>query len=285
MSRSLYGIVRQAARASDRAHRRAVHDHERAVRQAERAQKASQREHLRLSRLANRAAQQAYLQSREQQAEEMNQDLGSRIQELRSILSPTSGKSHPLDFQSMKKAYVPKALAPTRGPREPLQADFNTQVEPPSLLSRMLGGRVKYEAAVEAANQQDQRAFQDAHGKWLVQIAEWQQRETSNRLKFEREETTRRAGIEDHNAAIEELERGYKAGEASAVSEYFSIILERLNLPDQFPSDFRLSFLTESRQLVVEHALPTLDVVPSAGEYFYVKTKDEIREKVRKRAQ
>src|SRR4051794_13538752 len=114
MSRTFYGIVRQAARAANRAHRQAVHDHERALRQADRAQKASQREHLRLSRLASRAAQQAYLQSREHQTKELNQDLDSRIQELRSILFLPSGRSRPLDFKSMKKVYEPKVFAPTR---------------------------------------------------------------------------------------------------------------------------------------------------------------------------
>jgi restriction system protein len=41
----------------------------------------------------------------------------------------------------------------------------------------------------------------------------------------------------------------------------------------------------ESKQLVVEHRLPARDVVPSAGEYTYQKSKDEIKQKPRKKAE
>jgi restriction system protein len=46
--------------------------------------------------------------------------------------------------------------------------------------------------------------------------------------------------------------------------------------PDDFPQHYRLAYVPESRQLVVEYHLPTLDVIPSVREYRYVKSRDEV---------
>ncbi len=46
--------------------------------------------------------------------------------------------------------------------------------------------------------------------------------------------------------------------------------------PDCFSQQYRLAFVPESRQLVVEYQLPTLDVIPAVREYRYVKSRDDI---------
>ncbi len=284
MARTFYGVVRQAARAAERAHRHAVAERQRVVRQAEKAQKAAYREQLRRAKLADRAAQQAYIHSREQEVAEMNQDLGARIHELRSVLS-TAGKRRLLNLNSLKRSYVAKTFTPSPSPREPLRTDFNTQVEPPSLLGKMLGGKPKYERQVEEARQGDEQAYQAAHEKWIPEFATWQHKESESRAKFELGETRRREEIENHNSAIDALEKGYASGDSTSASEYFSIVLESLELPNQFPAEFRVSFVSESRQLIIEYSLPTLDVIPTTGEYSYIKGKDEIREKPRKKSE
>jgi restriction system protein len=46
--------------------------------------------------------------------------------------------------------------------------------------------------------------------------------------------------------------------------------------PEDFPQHYRLAYVPESRQLVIEYELPTMDVVPTVREYRYIKTRDEV---------
>jgi restriction system protein len=90
--------------------------------------------------------------------------------------------------------------------------------------------------------------------------------------------------VDDHNAMVEQLRVGYLAGDSEAVREYFSLVLNRSELPDGFPEEYRLAYIPESQQIVVEHDLPLIDIIPAVSEWVYVKTKDEVREKPRKKS-
>jgi restriction system protein len=57
------------------------------------------------------------------------------------------------------------------------------------------------------------------------------------------------------------------------------MVLERSHYPDGFPQLFRLAYIPESHQLVVQYSLPTFDRVPAVAEYRYVKTGDKVTEK------
>jgi restriction system protein len=57
------------------------------------------------------------------------------------------------------------------------------------------------------------------------------------------------------------------------------MVLERSEYPDGFPQEFRLAYVPEPKELVIEYELPTIDVVPKVAEYKYVKAKDIIEEK------
>jgi restriction system protein len=60
--------------------------------------------------------------------------------------------------------------------------------------------------------------------------------------------------------------------------QYFDLVLGNSVYPDDFPQHYRLAYVPESKQLVVEYHLPPLDVVPRVREYRYVKAKakDEV---------
>jgi len=60
------------------------------------------------------------------------------------------------------------------------------------------------------------------------------------------------------------------------------MVLERSEYPDGFPQEFRLAYVGESKQLVIEYDLPNIDIVPETVEYRYTKTKDAIEAKAQK---
>lgn len=60
------------------------------------------------------------------------------------------------------------------------------------------------------------------------------------------------------------------------------MMLERSEYPEGFPQDFRLAYVPESKELIIEYELPTAEVVPAVAEYRYVKSRASIDGKARK---
>jgi restriction system protein len=148
----------------------------------------------------------------------------------------------------------------------------------PSASQKLLpGSRQRYEARFEAGRQHYEAALQ-AH----------QQREAErlSRLGLAKAEHDRAVTeIEDRlarqHAEVEAFKASFEAGEPDAVIKYFVLVLERSHYPEGFPQGFRLAYVPESRQLVIQYQLPAYNIVPPVAEYKYVKAGDKITEKQR----
>ena len=139
------------------------------------------------------------------------------------------------------------------------------------------GARQRYEARLEAGRLQYEAAIQ-----------EHQQREAERlgRLEHARSDHQRSiAAIEERlarqHAEVEEFKASFEAGEPNAVVEYFALVLERSQYPEGFPQAYRLAYVPESRQVVIQYSLPGFGVVPETAEYKYVKAGDKITQKAR----
>jgi Restriction endonuclease len=69
------------------------------------------------------------------------------------------------------------------------------------------------------------------------------------------------------------------------VVTYIDLVLNASPSPDGFPAHWRLAYVPESRQLVIEYDLPEVDVVPTVNAYRYVKASDTISETARPKTQ
>lgn len=78
------------------------------------------------------------------------------------------------------------------------------------------------------------------------------------------------------HAEIDSFRDEFQRGEPDAVVEYFGLVLQGSAYPSGFPSDSKVAFVPESRQLVIELDLPGVDIVPRDKAYRFVKAKDEI---------
>lgn len=86
------------------------------------------------------------------------------------------------------------------------------------------------------------------------------------------------ARLRDQHAEVEAFKAAFHAGEPQAVTRYFALVLEASSYPENFAQQFRLAFVPESRQLVVEYELPSYHVTPEVAQYKYVKSGDKISE-------
>jgi hypothetical protein len=63
------------------------------------------------------------------------------------------------------------------------------------------------------------------------------------------------------------------------------MVLERSEYPDGFPQNFDLAYRPAEKELLIEYELPSVNVIPTIGEYKYVKTRDAVDEKPRKQTE
>ncbi len=237
---------------------------ERALREAERAR-------LR----ADRALAKKYLESRSAEALGLTRDVEERANALSSLLRSGLGKSMAIRFDELKELgrdpeFTPGSLAMPLPP--PRSANF----EPPKPhgFRRLLpGASKKHQQAVVVG----QAAFQVAHKAWESAEADRVRELALARGAHEKDVARFREKVAAHHADVDKFEAAFTGGDPQAVAQYFSLVLDKSQYPQGFPTSRRVAFVPASRQLVVEIELPTLaSAVPAERAFRHVRARDEI---------
>ncbi|WP_245736572.1 restriction endonuclease [Micromonospora pattaloongensis] len=235
---------------------------ERAMRAAQRASAANERERKRL-----------YAEARAAEVAAENADLQAHLEELETLLAATLAVDDHIDFARLKKSVTHPPFNPG-DLGTPLPPPDWRQFEPPApgMLSKMFGGQAKYQQQFAAA----QHAFAQAQAQHQAAEADRQRRLTAAHHRYQKKCEKAAEEVAAHNAEIDRFAGAVAAREPAAVVDYFGMVLGNSVYPDDFPQHYRLAYVPESRQLVVEYHLPTLDVIPGVREYRYVKSRDEV---------
>lgn len=271
--RSLASQIAQAQRNAARARQAEVRANLAAQRNAERARAA----YLRSVAADARERQRLYQESRAADVAASNEGLEAAISALEKILADTLRVDDYVDFESLKQPVVMPLWQRTDLER-PLVAPQLAQFMPvpPTGLSKITG-KAKYEQAVAAAHatfQHHSAQYAAAEQQRLHALAQ-AQAEYSMQVERARSEAARQ------HTEIDAFRAEFSAGEPDAVVSYFDLVLQRSVYPESFPQKFKLAYVPESKQLVVEYQLPGVGVVPAVKLYRYVKSSDSITESAR----
>lgn len=214
-----------------------------------------------------------YLEARAAEVAGDNVDIQARLEELDQLLQATLEVDDHIDFARMKKRvqhppFDPGQLA------QPIPGPDWRRFEPPAPtgLGKMFGGQSKYQQQLAAAQAQ----FQQAQAQHAAAEADRQHRLNAAYHSYQQHCQRVEAQAAAQNAEVDRFAAAFTAAEPQAVVDYFSMVLANSVYPDDFPQQYRLAYVPESRQVVAEYELPTLEVVPAVREYRYVKTRDEI---------
>jgi restriction system protein len=258
----------------------------RAVMQAQREQRSAMQTQAAAARLAASqarasAAQQAawtkqqeqlYHEAQEKEVKRLNGELQSHITALESLLRTSLARDPFVDLVEMKQTFVAAdfnagALGLPLTPPDP----GKFQPHPPSWFANLLpGAKAKAERAKEAGR----LAYEGAYEDWARSDRERQTNLEERRSEHQAAEAARQATVEEQNRDVDDLQTRLGQGDADAIVEYFTMVLDRSPYPDGFPSAKRVGLIPESRQLVVEAELPSMDdVVPQEKAFRYVKTR------------
>ena len=255
-----------------------------------RAQTAARREaerahatYLRARTADEKERKRLYLESRAAAVAAMNDDLENAVSALQNLLTASLAIDNRVRFSALKKpASQPPWLHSGLEQAEPAPVFESFLPPPPTGLSKVFGtGKGKHEQALASSRLAYEQAAEQHRGreetrrKALAKArADWQSAADAAVAEAAR-----------RNQEVDEFEAEYGRGDVNAVVSYCSMVLDASRYPDEFPQRFRLAYVPESRQVVVEYQMPAVAVVPAVKAYKYVKTSDAVSETARAFAQ
>lgn len=234
---------------------------------------------------------QAKLQHDEARAAEattMTEVVRNTVASLETLLSHTLDVDDAITFDELKDtAPLPDFDPGSLGIEEPPPPESLISYEKPPEprgLKRLPGWRKKYAIEEEEARQEHSARQAQATMEHTMALKAHSEREIERTQKLAEARRAHEEAVAqlekeraEQHSRIDEFERVYLSGDPDAIVKYFSLVLERSRYPEEFPSGYRVAYVAESRQLVVERELPGLSAIPDAREFRYVRANDEIK--------
>jgi restriction system protein len=282
-----------AARAQTQARAQAV----RARAQQERANAAMARADEAERKRYEREAKAAYVEMRQAEVDELNEDLALEYGEIDGLLALTLDLDDYVDLEGLKVRAVhppfprwdletPRpAPLPTPVPEAPVF------IEPPAPTG-LFGKKKRFEEAQQRARAEYEQAWGQwaAYRDWIpTQDAQQAQEHATleeGRIKLlaaERERydaacAVREAEVAEQNSSIDTLIAGLGYGAVDAVQEYVGIVLANSLYPDSFPVEHEAEFDPATAELTLRVTVPAPDALRTIKGFRYVKASDEVVE-------
>jgi restriction system protein len=257
-------IAQARERMNQQTVRQILADQDRAERQAARADAAERKRQEQLAHEAGAAA-----------AKAMKAQFDARLAELKTLLTSALDAPPQLSFAMLKQTVAMPPFEPgDLGNPLPVPVWEDFAPPPPGILLGLMGGKVRHDRAQQAARDDFDRAHAD---HVLAEEARARQLKRAHAAHGARVKAIE-AEVREHNAAVDELERNFRAGLPDAVEEFFGQVLALSEYPSGFPHEFQVAYRPEPRELVIEYRLPPVEVIPTARDFRYVRTRSEIDE-------
>jgi len=122
-----------------------------------------------------------------------------------------------------------------------------------------------------------ERKIQEYEKKYSAAIADWE-KEKEEVAKWEERKRLYYKEQENFNRKIDALKASYFEKEPNSVTEYCEIVLDNSKYPDEFPKNFELEYNPETRILIIEYQLPSIDVFPTVKEVKFIASRNELKE-------
>ena len=83
------------------------------------------------------------------------------------------------------------------------------------------------------------------------------------------------------NALSADMTESYRTGDPGGIATFIESVLTGMPLPDFIEPKAKVAYTPDSRQLVVEYELPSVEIVPTAKLYRFVKSRETVTESTR----
>ena len=186
-------------------------------------------------------------QQREAQADTQNAELEATFAKLQNMLKDALSRDTYIDLDKLKTA---PRIEPFKN-EKPRKAKYLPAA--PAGLNKMLPWKKReYELLYQEGEKRYERAER-----------EYQRAKSDHEIRM----NVRRSNAFEQNQKIARIQERFSAGESKAVEDYFLRVLQNGSYPETFPHKSQLVYTGNSRQLTIEHDLPTFEAVPDAKAY------------------
>ena len=197
----------------------------------------------------------------------------ARVHDLNNLLESALLRGEPFDLTRLRMdpprpAFEPGVAGDSLMP--PAWADFAPEVGPGR--KRLLDDQKYRGIRLADARDRFQRALR-AHGD--AEMARQGALMGAQQIHNERG-AARDAEARVHNEGLNAFASVLDGGDQTAVAGYFGLVMSGSVYPIDFPQHFRLAYLPQLSELVVEVTLPGVQVIPTASELQYVADSDEV---------
>jgi restriction system protein len=262
----------------------------RAQRQAEISRKHELSEQEKGLQQKSEKNQQKYLNQRLTDADEINGEIAEWIHQLQSLLEHTL---KPEDTTSFEDLRIRETFPAMEVPQDLLAAStvptFSQPQSPPKWLIKLLPflkqQYINNQKKAEENYQVTKQKFAEVESNRQVTLEHF-------KANYEWKKHSFILDIKKRNAEVDELEAAYQDGDESAVIIYNEMVLERSEYPSleqfqylaytnqdkaAFAQNFKVVYVPESKQLVIDYQLPNAKIIPTVAEVTYDHDKDEIK--------
>ena len=279
----LEGFIMAAARAGARAARQAEVEHRRQLAFDQRQAKVYARESARDYREAEKKAKQEYYEMRLEEASDLTRENTNLFQYLScGIIPETLEINDSINFEKLKPEYHLSNWESSDNdiPLKPEESDFIELVGKEPFLGNFIPSvKKKWLAKIENAKLE----YETSLKKYENEISNHNARLEQSKKEFDDKKLKYEQEFKLKCNEIDEFKKAYFGYDKEAVISYFSMVLERSDYLIDWDRDFSIAYSPESKEILVEFRLPPYDIIPNISEYKYLKTKDEIEQKVRKK--
>jgi restriction system protein len=243
--------------------------------------------HARDQRAADKATRQQYVSERMAAVQEFNNAIAARVGELNAVLRHTLSVDDNINFDSLLTAADYPPFQPPANLAKPGDAPIHNSAEAPIKPLNFIERAFKSKRVEKATqNQAEVQARYDAEYNKLLtayQTAEKSRQEhlTQLRAEYEHDRKAFMREVVSKNAEIEEFKAAYLAGEKDAIEAYNTLVLDRSEYPDDFPSEHEVQYDKASATVSVSKQVPSVTIIPKFASCNYVKSSDSISEKPR----
>lgn len=129
------------------------------------------------------------------------------------------------------------------------------------------------------------KLFERDHAAWARQGEEIPQTNAKKKERYSQElrewEARRKVFVgrqAEKNAQIDKRQQEYMVCVPAAIVDYCDMVLANSSYPDDFPQEYELDYIAETRILLVDYSFPPMECLPRTKEFRYVASRDEIDE-------
>jgi restriction system protein len=238
-------------------------------RQRAQEEKQAAIERKRLEKLQSEQEQQAkaalaLLRTKEAQA---------KIADLEDILRHAVDVGHTIDWESSKdfSEFDKPKPQEMKIPNEP---DPKSHRYRPmySIVDQLFASRTQKKSA------QARQQFEHDYNEWKEKRDEALRQHEEQLSQWEKERDEFFAKQKETNEQIDQRQQEYLSRVPRAVVDYCNMVLSNAKYPDSFSVISDLDYVAETRTLVVDYQLPSIEALPKVKEVKYIMTRDEFKE-------